>query len=151
MTSRFSKWVGGVILATLLLSGIVVFSPSTAEAQTRRRVVIVRTTPYRIYRPFGYRSWWGSPWGYDPWGYDSYRFRYGQYVFDNHDEAVSAGYKQGFKTGRDDGKKAKSFSFQRSHYYKEAGFGNFGEVYRSGFARGYQEGYRVGSNGRNAG
>jgi hypothetical protein len=140
-----------VILATLLLSGIVVFSPSTAEAQTRRRVVIVRTTPYRIYRPFGYRSWWGSPWGYDPWGYDSYRFRYGQYVFDNHDEAVSAGYKQGFKTGRDDGKKAKSFSFQRSHYYKEAGFGNFGEVYRSGFARGYQEGYRVGSNGRNAG
>jgi len=140
-----------VILATLLLSGIVVFSPSTAEAQTRRSVVIVRTTPYRIYRPFGYRSWWGSPWGYDPWGYDSYRFRYGQYVFDNHDEAVSAGYKQGFKTGRDDGKKAKSFSFQRSHYYKEAGFGNFGEVYRSGFSRGYQEGYRVGSNGRNAG
>ena len=151
MKSRFSKWVGGVILATLLLSGIVVFSPSTAEAQTRRSVVIVRTTPYRIYRPFGYRSWWGSPWGYDPWGYDSYRFRYGQYVFDNHDEAVSAGYKQGFKTGRDDGKKAKSFSFQRSHYYKEAGFGNFGEVYRSGFSRGYQEGYRVGSNGRNAG
>ena len=151
MKSRFSKWVGGVILATLLLSGIVVFSPSTAEAQTRRSVVIVRTTPYRIYRPFGYRSWWGSPWAYDPWGYDSYRFRYGQYVFDNHDEAVSAGYKQGFKTGRDDGKKAKSFSFQRSHYYKEAGFGNFGEVYRSGFSRGYQEGYRVGSNGRNAG
>ena len=151
MKSRFSKWVGGVILATLLLSGIVVFSPSTAEEQTRRSVVIVRTTPYRIYRPFGYRSWWGSPWGYDPWGYDSYRFRYGQYVFDNHDEAVSAGYKQGFKTGRDDGKKAKSFSFQRSHYYKEAGFGNFGEVYRSGFSRGYQEGYRVGSNGRNAG
>jgi hypothetical protein len=151
LKSRFSKWVGGVILATLLLSGIVVFSPSTAEAQTRRSVVIVRTTPYRIYRPFGYRSWWGSPWGYDPWGYDSYRFRYGQYVFDNHDEAVSAGYKQGFKTGRDDGKKAKSFSFQRSHYYKEAGFGNFGEVYRSGFSRGYQEGYRVGSNGRNAG
>jgi hypothetical protein len=151
LKSRFSKWVGGVILATLLLSGIVVFSPSTAEAQTRRRVVVVRPIPYRIYRPFGYRSWWGSPWGYDPWGYDSYRFRYGQYVFDNHDEAVSAGYKQGFKTGKDDGKKAKSFSFQRSHYYKEAGFGNFGEVYRSGFARGYQEGYRVGSNGRNAG
>ena len=151
MKSRFSKWVGGVILATLLLSGILVFSPGTAEAQTRRRVVIVRTTPYRSYRPFGYRSWWGSPWGYDPWGYDSYRFRYGQYVFDNREDAVSAGYKQGFKTGRDDGKKAKSFSPQRSHYYTEAGFGNFGEVYRSGFARGYQEGYRVGLNGRNAG
>lgn len=151
MKSRLIKRVGGVILATLLLSGIVAFSPSTAEAQTRRRVVIVRSVPYRIYRPFGYRSWWGSPWGYDPWGYDSYRFRYGQYVFDNHEEAVAAGYKQGYKTGKDDGKKAKSFSFQRSHYYKEAGFGNFGEVYRSGFARGYQEGYRVGLNGRNAG
>ena len=154
MKSKYVKRIGGVILATLLLSGLVFFSPSTAEAQTRRRVVIVRPNPYRIYRPFGHRSWWGRPWGYDPWGYDpwsSYGFRYRQYVFDNQEEAVSAGYKQGFKTGKDDGKKAKSYSPQRSHYYKEAGFGNFGEVYRFGFARGYQEGYRVGYNGRNAG
>jgi len=44
------------------------------------------------------------------------------------------------KTGKDDGKKAKSYNPQRSHYYHDAGFGNFAEVYRSGFSRGYQEG-----------
>lgn len=151
MKSKYLRRIGGVILATLLLSGIVVLSTSTAEAQSRRRVIIVRPSPYRIYSPFGYRSWWGRPWGYDPWGYDPwspYGFRYRQYVFDNHEEAISQGYKDGFKTGKDDGKKAKSFSPQRSHYYREAGFGNFGEVYRSGFARGYQDGYRGGYNGR---
>ena len=30
----------------------------------------------------------------------------------------------------------------------DAGFGNFAEVYRSGFSRGYQDGYRVGDNER---
>jgi hypothetical protein len=71
---------------------------------------------------------------------------YGQYVFDNDDEAVSQGYNDGFKTGKDDGKKNKSYDPQRSHYYHDSGFGNFAEVYRSGFSRGYQEGYRLGSN-----
>jgi len=151
--SKYFKRIGGVLLATLLLSGIVFLSPSTAEAQRRRRVIIVRPNPYRIYRPFGYgyRSWWGRPWGYDPWGYDPwspYGSRFRQYVFDNREEAISQGYKQGFKTGKDDGKKTKSYSPERSHYYQEAGFGNFGEVYRSGFARGYQDGYRIGANGR---
>jgi len=107
--------------------------------------VIVRP----IYRPwgFGYRNWWGYPygWGYDPWNYE---FRYRQYVFDNSDEAVNKGYENGFKTGKSDGKKDKSYSPQRSHYYKESGFGNFAEVYRSGFSRGYQEGYRVGRGER---
>ena len=64
---------------------------------------------------------------------------------------MSSGYKQGFKTGKDDGKKAKSFGFERSHYFQEAGFGNFGEAYRGGFSRGYHEGYRVGSNERTIG
>ena len=61
---------------------------------------------------------------------------------------MTSGYNQGYKTGRDDGKKAKSFNPQRSHYYQEAGFGNFGEVYRSGFNRGYQVGYHAGMNER---
>lgn len=42
---------------------------------------------------------------------------------------------------------AKSFNPKRSHYYHDAGFGNFAEVYRSG-SRGYQEGYSVGDNQR---
>lgn len=154
MKSKYLKKIGGSIFAVLLLVGIIFISSNTAEAQSRKtgkRIIVVRPYPHRIYRPFGFRSWWGHPFGYDRWGYDPwspYGSRYRQYVFDNSEKALAAGYKQGFKTGKDDGKKSKSYSPQRSHYYKEAGFGNFGEVYRSGFARGYQEGYHVGYNGR---
>jgi hypothetical protein len=116
-------------------------------------VIIVRPNPYRVYRPFGlgYRSRWDYPYGYNRWGYDPwspYGSQYRQYVFDNSEKAVNQGYKDGFKTGKDDGKKAKSFNPERSHYFHDAGFGNFAEVYRSGFSRGYQEGYRVGENNR---
>lgn len=151
MKSKLARTIGSISFATLLLLGIIFSGSRTTEAQTRRRVIIVRPNPYRIYRPFGFRSWYGRPFGYDPWGYDPwspYGFRYRQYVFDNSNEALAEGYERGFKTGKDDGKKAKSYSPERSHYYKEAGFGNFGEIYRSGFARGYREGYRVGYNGR---
>ena len=71
-----------------------------------------------------------------------------QYVFDNSEKATEQGYKDGFKTGKSDGKKDKSYDPQRSHYFKEAGFGNFAEVYRPAFERGYEEGYRVGSSER---
>jgi hypothetical protein len=142
--SKYLKKIGGFVLAALMLSGIVFVSPNTVEAQGRRRVIIVRP-----HRGFGFRNRWGYPydrWGYDPWS--PYGSAYRQYVFSNSESAVSNGYQQGFKTGKDDGKKAKSFSFERSHYFQEAGFGNFGEAYRTGFSRGYQEGYRVGSNER---
>ena len=151
MKGKYMRRIGGIVLSALMLFGIVLVSAGDTQAQGRRRVVIVRPNPYRIYRPFGwgYNNWWGSPyygWGYDPWG--PYGFRYSQYVFDNSDEAVKEGYEDGFKTGKDDGKKAKSYNPQRSHYYKEAGFGNFAEVYRSGFSRGYGEGFRVGADER---
>ena len=144
MKGKYLRRLGGLVLTVLMLFGIAFVSSSDAQAQgRRRRVVIVRP----IYRPwgFGYRNWWGYPygWGYDPWS--PYGSMYRQYVFDNSDEAVNKGYEHGFKTGKSDGKKDKSYDPQRSHYYKEAGFGNFAEVYRSGFSRGYQEGYRVGS------
>lgn len=148
MKGKYLRRIGGLILTALLLTGIAFVSPTDAQAQSRRRrVVIVRP----IHRPFGwgYRSWWGYPygrWGYDPWSpYGSY---YSRYVFDNSEDAVNQAYKDGFKTGKDDGKKAKSFSPERSHYFKESGFGNFAEEYRSGFSRGYQEGYRVGQDER---
>lgn len=151
MKSKLIRRIGSITFAALLLLGISFAGSRMAEAQSRRRVIIVRPNPYRMYRPFGFRSWYGRPFGYDPWGYDPwspYGFRYRQYVFDNSNEAISNGYERGFKTGRDDGKKAKSYSPERSHYYKEAGFGNFGEIYRSGFVRGYRDGYRVGYSGR---
>src|SRR6266542_3245891 len=153
MKQKYLRRVGGFILATLMLSGIAFVSSSTVQAQGRRRVVIVRRYPYRVYRPFGfgYRSRWDYPYGYDPWGYDPwspYGSYYRQYVFRDSESAVNQGYKDGFKTGKDDGKKSKSFSPQRSHYYHDAGFGNFAEAYRAGFSRGYQEGYRVSTNER---
>ena len=140
MKGKYLRRIGGLILTALLLTGIAFVSPSDVQAQGRRRVVIVRPI-----RPFGFRrGWWGYPygWGYSPYGpYGSY---YSHYVFDNSEDAVNQGYQDGYKTGRDDGKKAKSFDPQRSHYFKEAGFGNFAETYRTGFSRGYQEGYRTG-------
>ena len=143
MKGKYLRKIGGLALTALMLFGIAFISSAEAQAQQRRRVVIVRPYPYRIYRPFGFRNWWGYPygWGYDPWGYN---FRYNHYVFDNTDEAAGQAYKDGFKTGKSDGKKDKSFAPQRSHYFKEAGFGNFAEIYRNNFSRGYQEGYRLG-------
>ncbi|HEV7745654.1 MAG TPA: hypothetical protein VGO56_11715 [Pyrinomonadaceae bacterium] len=137
MKGRYLKRIGGIVLAALMLSGVALVSAGTVEAQHRRQVIIVRP-----YRPFG-RGFWGRPYGY-PYGYN----RYSEYTFSSTDSAANHGYEQGFKTGKDDGKKAKSFSYERSHYFQEAGFGNFGEVYRSAFSRGYQEGYRAGSNER---
>lgn len=146
MRSKYSKRIGGLVLAALMISGIAFASSSTVQAQRRQRVVIVRPVHRPFYRPFGfgYRRWREDP--YHPWSrYGSY---YRQYVFDNGDKAASQGYNDGFKTGKEDGKKAKSFDPQRSHYYHDSGFGNFAEVYRSGFSRGYQEGYRVGGSDR---
>jgi hypothetical protein len=138
MMNIFSlRKVGGSILTAILLSGIAAFSIDTAQAQRRipQRVIIVR--PYRFHRPWG--------WGYNPYRYDS--FRYNQYVFDNGDKAANEGYKDGYKTGRDDGKKSKSFNPERSHSFHDAGFGNCAEVYRSSFSRGYRDGYSAGGNG----
>jgi flagellar biosynthesis/type III secretory pathway protein FliH len=73
---------------------------------------------------------------------------YRQYVFRDSESAVNQGYSQGFQTGKDDGKKSKSFNPERSHFYHDAGFGNFAEVYRSGFSKGYQDGFREGVNER---
>ena len=147
MKGKYLRKIGGLALTALMMFGIAFVSSGEAQAQSRRRVVIVRPYPYRIYRPFGFRSWWGYPYGYPyGWGYDPYGFRYNHYVFDNSEDASSQAYNDGFKTGKDDGKKDKSFDPQRSHYFKEAGFGNFAEIYRSNFSRGYQDGYRVGSS-----
>lgn len=138
MRKRYLKKLGAVVFAAVMLTGVAFISAGTAEAQGRRRVIIVRPYPYRYYRPFGYRGWWGNP----------YRYEYSQYVFSNSDKAEGQGFNDGFKTGRDDGKKAKSYDPQRSHFFHDAGFGNFAEVYRAGFSRGYRDGFREGQNQR---
>jgi hypothetical protein len=101
---KYLRRIGGLALTALMLFGVALVSSSDAQAQTgqkqvqQQRRVIVRRYPYRIYRPwgFGFRNRWGYPYGYDPWS--SYGFRYSHYVFDNSEEAVEQGYKDGFKT-----------------------------------------------------
>jgi len=128
----FLRKLGSLFFAALLLPGLIAFSSTAAQAQ--RRVILVQRPYYRVYRPWGWRS------GYNP--YFDYYSRYGHYVFSNSDVAFNEGYYDGLKTGQGDAKHRRSYDPQRSHYYEEAGFGNFGEVYRSGFLRGYADGFR---------
>ena len=130
MKGQYFKQIGGLLIAALVIAGALFVSPATAEAQ-RRRVVIVR--PYRFYRPF--RPW---GWGYYPYGPYGY---YSQYVFGDSEAANSQGYHDGLKTGANDAHRRQSYDPQRSHYFKDAGFGNFAQDYREGFDRGYKEGF----------
>ena len=133
MRGRYLRKFGALVLTLLVIPGVVaLLSSSTASAQ--RRVIIVRRPIYRRY----YNPWWG----YRTSPYFDYYSRYGHYVFDNGDKAFNQGYKDGLKTGQGDAKHDRTYDPQRSHYYQEAGFGNFGEVYRSGFQRGYANGFR---------
>ena len=135
MKGKYLRKLGSLFLTLLVLPGVVaLFSSTTAEAQ--RRVIIVRRPYYRLYNPWGYRSW-----DYNP--YFDYYSRYGHYVFNSSETAFNQGYEDGMKTGRNDEKDRKSFNPERSHYYQEAGYGNFGEPYRAGFLRGYSDGYKT--------
>jgi hypothetical protein len=62
-------------------------------------------------------------------------------VFGDSVAADSQGYHDGLKTGADDASHGRSFDPERSHYFKDAGFGNFPEDYREGFDRGYSAGF----------
>src|SRR5688500_20307870 len=107
MKGKYMRRTGGLVRGLLMLFGVTLATAAYTQAQSRRRVIIVRPNPYRIYRPWGYRDWWYSRhFGYDPWS--AYGFRYRQYVFDNSEEAVEKGYERGFKTRKDEGKKEKS-------------------------------------------
>lgn len=135
---------GGLILAVLLLPGIAMLSGSTAQAQRRGggfhggfhgggRVVIAPRI--RVGRGWGPR--------YYGWGlYPSVRYGYSQYVFANTAAAESQGYHDGLKTGSDDARKGKSDDPERSHFFQDAGFGNFADAYREGFESGYSAGFR---------
>ena len=136
MKGKYLRKLGSLVLTLLILPGVVaLFSSTTAQAQRRGVIIVPR---YRIYNPWwGYRPW---GWGYDP--YFDYYSRYGHYLFNDSESAYSQGYQDGMKTGSNDDRDRKSYNPERSHYYQEAGYGNFGEVYRSGFVKGYAGGYR---------
>ena len=118
-----------LMLIALLLPGVMLLSPTTAQAQ-RRTVVIVRPFP-RFHRGFG---WYPYPYPY--YGY------YNNYVFGSVESAYDHGYRDGLKTGQKDARRRQSYDPERSHYFRDAGFGNFAVEFRDGFVRGYESGYR---------
>ncbi|MGI8837017.1 MAG: hypothetical protein ACR2H4_10320 [Pyrinomonadaceae bacterium] len=79
----------------------------------------------------GYRNdGYGNNGGYRNDGY------YGNRGYNN--QQLHAGYQQGLNTGASDGQSNKSYSPERSRYFKNAST----QAFREGFVRGYDEGYR---------
>lgn len=142
------RGIGGLALSALIILGVTASSATTANAQWRggfhgggwhgggfrggSRVVIAPRVGFGLGR--GYWGWRGYPYAY-PYGY------YSHYVFGDSTAADSQGYQDGVNTGADDAKHGRSFDPERSHYFKDAGFGNFAEPYREGFDRGYSDGF----------
>ena len=129
--------VGGLILAAVLLPGMVMMAGATAQAQRRfhgggRTVVISPRIGVG-------RGWHGPRWGW--YGPSYYRNGYSAFVFSNSAAAESQGYHDGLKTGASDAQKGKSNDPERSHFFQDAGFGNFAEAYREGFMEGYNAGF----------
>jgi hypothetical protein len=120
--------IGAFALAALFLFSVAIMSGSTTQAQGRGRGGFRGGVGVRLYRPI--RPFYGYPYGY-----------YNQYVFSNSQTATNQGFKDGLKTGSSDARRGQSNDPERSHYFQNAGFGNFGEAYREGFLRGYAQGF----------
>jgi len=131
--------IRNLVLGTLLVFGVTALAHTDANAQARFRGGFRGGgfhTRIFIGPRFGYPYpyWYGYPYGY-PYGY------YGQYVFGDSVGANSQGYHDGLKAGANDAHNGRSYDPERSHYFKDAGFGNFAEAYRDGFDRGYSAGF----------
>ena len=132
MKSKYSK-IAGFILTLLLVPGVTLLSSTTAQAQ-HRTVVVVR--PFPRFHRFG---WY--PYGYPYYGYPYYSY-YNNYVFGSSESAFNHGYRDGLKTGEGDARHHRSYDPERSHYFHDAGFGNYAVEYRDGFMQGYENAYR---------
>ena len=134
------RGIGNLVLGVSLVFGVTALAHTDANAQARFRGGFRGGgfhTRIFIGPRFGYPYpyWYGYRYGY-PYGY------YGQYVFGDSVGADSQGYHDGLKTGEDDAHNGRNYDPERSHYFKDAGFGNFAEAYRDGFDRGYSAGFR---------
>lgn len=140
MKGKYLRGIRNLMLGGLLVFGVTALAHTDASAQARFRGGVRGGgfhTRIFIGPRFGYPGpyWYGYRYGY-PYGY------YGQYVFGDSVGADSQGYHDGLKTGEDDAHNGRNYDPERSHYFKDAGFGNFAEAYRDGFDRGYSAGFR---------
>lgn len=138
--------IGGVVLAGSLLFGVAIMSNSTVQAQRRGGGFHGGGFHGGGFRGgFHSRGFIGPRfgWGYGyPYGYYGYPYSYSShYVFGDSQAADAEGYEDGLNTGASDARRGQSDDPQRSHYFKDAGFGNFAQDYREGFLRGYSEGF----------
>src|SRR5215510_7457635 len=133
------RGIRNLLLGALLVFGVTAFANTDANAQVRFRGGFHGGgfhTRVFIGPRFGYPyPYWYGPYGY---AYGSY----GRYVFGDSVAANSEGYHDGLRTGEDDARHGRSYDPERSHYFRNAGFGNFAEAYRDGFERGYSAGFR---------
>jgi hypothetical protein len=129
--------IGGVVLSASLLFGVAIMSSSAVQAQGRFH-------GGGFHGGFHSRVFIGPRFGYGyPYGYYGYPYGYySQYIFGDSEAADAQGYHDGLKTGSSDARRGQSFDPERSHYFKDSGFGNFAENYREGFSRGYGDGFR---------
>ena len=135
MKSKIIRKIAGLILMVLLVPGVALLSSTTAQAQRHGRVVIVRPFP-RFHGGFGWYGY-GYPYPYPYYGY------YNNYVFGSSESAYDQGYRDGLNTGENDARRHQSYDPERSHYFKDAGFGNYAGEYRNGFISGYENGFRA--------
>ena len=139
--------IGGFVLAASLLFGVATMSSTVAQAQRGSHGGGFHGGGFRGggFRGGGFhnRGFFGPGWGWGyPYGYYGYPYGYySQYVFGDSQAADSQGYHDGLKTGSSDARRGQSDDPERSHYFKDSGFGNFAQDYRGGFMRGYSAGF----------
>src|SRR5258705_8823197 len=132
--------IGGFVLAVSLLFGVATMSSTVAQAQRGGHGGGFHGGGFRG-GGFHDRGFFGPRFGY---GYDGYPDGYySQYVFGDSQAADSQGYHDGLKTGSSDARHGRSNDPERSHYFKDSGFGNFAQDYRAGFMRGSSAGFGV--------
>jgi hypothetical protein len=137
------RGIPSVVLGAILLFAVTASSSTNVSAQGRFHGGFVGGfhgggfhTRVFVGPGFGYGYGYPYWYGYYPYGY------YSRYVFGDSVSANSQGYYDGLKTGEGDSRHHRSYDPERSHYFRNAGFGNFAYAYRAGFDRGYSVGYR---------
>jgi hypothetical protein len=163
-SNNFRNKISRVLLALSFIAGIGLVSSSAVQAQGSGRDRDYRRDQDRNRRDRDYdrnrdnrrNDQYDRNGGYGNGGYGN--GGYGNGGYGNYNQvAMNQGYQDGLYTGSNDAQRGQSYDPQRSHFYRNghSDNGNYrgnSQAYRSGFVRGYDEGFRrFGGNRRNNG